>query len=69
MEVSGLITHDLELHFPVPQAVVAQRLHALLQRLPRWLVVVEEIARKQYHVHLHSRPHRIRRTVYSRVLW
>mmetsp|Transcript_2005 Transcript_2005/g.4482 ORF Transcript_2005/g.4482 Transcript_2005/m.4482 type:complete len:236 (+) Transcript_2005:1139-1846(+) len=45
MKVRRLVTDDLELDLPIPQAVVAQHLHAPLQGLARWLVVVEEVAR------------------------
>ena len=52
MEVRRLVAHHLQLDLPVPEAVVAQSLHAALQRLARRLVVVEEVAREQDHVDL-----------------
>ena len=52
MEVGLLVGHDLNLHLPAPETVVTQDLHALVHRAARGLVVVEEVACEQHHVHL-----------------
>ena len=52
MEVGLLVGHNLNLHLPAAEAVVTQDLHALVHRAARRLVVVEEVACEQHHVHL-----------------
>ena len=52
LEAFAGITEHLQLAWFVPIAVDPQRSHNLVHCLPRWFVVMKEVPRKQYHVHI-----------------
>jgi hypothetical protein len=54
VKVEGLVGQDLYLDRIVAHAVATEKLYAPEERLAGGLVVVEQIATQQHHVHLFS---------------
>lgn len=52
MEISGLVTAELNGARPLSHAVVSKELHSPSQHLPRRLVVMKQISSQQDKVHL-----------------